>query len=150
MNVSSVLTKYYENERLCSHGKNKPKQTQPVVSLSNLFQRLRIADFLKLTSKPVRPMVAPFEKLRASFWAIRLRGRFGGQGIGYRSFDKVYPERSRMGSRQAGFIKAESLKVSAFSILTKNYELKTKNYFYSAFSFALSLPPNVSPTPPHR
>jgi len=51
MNVSSVLTKHYNNEqrttnneRLC---KTKPKQTQPVVSLpavskvepSNLFQK---------------------------------------------------------------------------------------------------------------
>ena len=28
MNVGSVKTKYYENKRLCSRGKNKPKQTQ--------------------------------------------------------------------------------------------------------------------------
>jgi len=46
MSVSSVKTKYYEKERFCRHEKNKPKQTQPVVSLpalskvevSNLFQ----------------------------------------------------------------------------------------------------------------
>jgi len=28
MNVSSVLTKDYENKRLCRRGKNKPNQTQ--------------------------------------------------------------------------------------------------------------------------
>jgi hypothetical protein len=28
MSVSPVITKYYENKRLCSRGKNKPKQTQ--------------------------------------------------------------------------------------------------------------------------
>jgi len=28
MSVSSVKTKYYENKRLCSRGKNKPNQTQ--------------------------------------------------------------------------------------------------------------------------
>jgi hypothetical protein len=37
MNVTSVKTKYYENKRLCRHGKNKPNQTQFIVSLSNLF-----------------------------------------------------------------------------------------------------------------
>jgi hypothetical protein len=41
MSVTSVKTKYYENKRLCSRGKNKPKQTQPVVSLSNLFIALK-------------------------------------------------------------------------------------------------------------
>jgi len=46
MNVSSVITKYYENERLCRRGENKPKQTQPVVSLSNLFQtRCTLCEF---------------------------------------------------------------------------------------------------------
>jgi hypothetical protein len=38
MNVTSVKTKDYENERLCGREKNKPKQTQFIVSLSNLFQ----------------------------------------------------------------------------------------------------------------
>ena len=28
MNVSSILTKDYENERLCRRGENKPNQTQ--------------------------------------------------------------------------------------------------------------------------
>ena len=28
MNVGSVITKYYENERLCTRRENKPKQTQ--------------------------------------------------------------------------------------------------------------------------
>jgi len=28
MNVSSALTKYYENKRLCRCGENKPNQTQ--------------------------------------------------------------------------------------------------------------------------
>jgi len=28
MNVTIVLTKYYENKRLYSHGENKPNQTQ--------------------------------------------------------------------------------------------------------------------------
>jgi len=39
MNVSSVLTKYYENVPLRRRGENKPNQTQPVVSLSNLFPK---------------------------------------------------------------------------------------------------------------
>ncbi len=56
MNVSSVLTKYYENVPLRRRGQNKPNlchryQTQPVVSLpavskvepSNLFQRQKNA-----------------------------------------------------------------------------------------------------------
>ena len=43
MDVSSVLTKDYENKRLCRYGENKPNQTQPVVSLSNLFQRQKNA-----------------------------------------------------------------------------------------------------------
>jgi len=34
MNISFSLTKYYEKERFCSHGENKPKQTQ---QFSNLF-----------------------------------------------------------------------------------------------------------------
>jgi hypothetical protein len=38
MNVSSVTTKGYENKRLFRCPENKPKQTQLVVSLSNLFQ----------------------------------------------------------------------------------------------------------------
>ena len=33
MNVNKVLTKDYENVRLHRRGKNKPNQTQPVVSL---------------------------------------------------------------------------------------------------------------------
>jgi len=38
MNISSVLTKYYENERLCKRGENKPKQTQlQTQRLSKLF-----------------------------------------------------------------------------------------------------------------
>jgi hypothetical protein len=28
MSITSVKTKYYENKRLCSRGKNKPNQTQ--------------------------------------------------------------------------------------------------------------------------
>jgi hypothetical protein len=36
MNVKAVKTKYYENKRLCRRGKNKPNQTQFIVSLSNL------------------------------------------------------------------------------------------------------------------
>ncbi len=50
MNVTSILTKDYENNRLVRQRQNKPNQTQPVVSLpvlslsnqskgSNLFQR---------------------------------------------------------------------------------------------------------------
>ncbi len=42
MNVSSALTKYYENRGLVRRGENKPKQTQPVVSLSNLFHPHRL------------------------------------------------------------------------------------------------------------
>ena len=38
MNVNKVLTKDYENVHLLGRRKNKAKQTQPVVSLSNLFQ----------------------------------------------------------------------------------------------------------------
>ena len=36
MNVSSALTKDYENERLCRCGENKPKQTQFLKILDNL------------------------------------------------------------------------------------------------------------------
>ena len=36
MSVSSVLTKYYENERLCRCGENKPKQTRFLKILDNL------------------------------------------------------------------------------------------------------------------
>ena len=32
MNISSVLTKDYENERLCRRGENKPNQTQTKLS----------------------------------------------------------------------------------------------------------------------
>jgi hypothetical protein len=32
MNTTFLLTKYYENKRLCRRGENKPNQTQPVVS----------------------------------------------------------------------------------------------------------------------
>ncbi len=38
MKLNFYLTKDYESERLCRCGQNKPNQTQPVVSLSNLFQ----------------------------------------------------------------------------------------------------------------
>ena len=38
MNVTSILTKDYENETAFALRRNKPNQTQPVVSLSNLFQ----------------------------------------------------------------------------------------------------------------
>ena len=38
MNISSVITKDYENKSNWTLGENKPNQTQPVVSLSNLFQ----------------------------------------------------------------------------------------------------------------
>jgi len=46
INSTFYFTKVYENEQLCSREKNKPNQTQPVVSLpalskvevSNLFQ----------------------------------------------------------------------------------------------------------------
>jgi hypothetical protein len=46
MSVTSVKTKYYENKRLCSRGKNKPKQTQfialkeMVKTLAGFFQHL--------------------------------------------------------------------------------------------------------------
>ncbi len=43
MNVTSILTKDYENERPRTPPKQtqfKPKQTQPVVSLSNLFLKI--------------------------------------------------------------------------------------------------------------
>ncbi len=42
VNVTSLLTKYYEKNRLSRRGENKPNQTQPVVSLSNLFQTLHL------------------------------------------------------------------------------------------------------------
>jgi len=66
MSVSSVLTKDYENDNTFRLPENKPNQTQ--------FQRLRIANFLKLTPKPIRPMVVlrgesryqPFGKLRTN------------------------------------------------------------------------------------
>jgi hypothetical protein len=41
MNVSSVKTKHYENKRLCSRKKNKPNQTQFMVSLSNQLEARR-------------------------------------------------------------------------------------------------------------
>ena len=40
MNINKVLTKDYENKRLCGCDKNKPNQTQSVVSLSEqLWQK---------------------------------------------------------------------------------------------------------------
>ena len=36
MNVTSVITKHYENERLCRCEENKPKQTQFLKILDNL------------------------------------------------------------------------------------------------------------------
>jgi len=39
MKLNSYSTKDYENETAFRPQKNKPNQTQPVVSLSNLFQR---------------------------------------------------------------------------------------------------------------
>jgi len=52
MNVNSVLTKHYENVPLRRRRKNKPNQTQPVVSLpalsfvevSNLLQTQRLSE----------------------------------------------------------------------------------------------------------
>jgi hypothetical protein len=38
MNTTFLLTKHYENKRLLRRPENKPNQTQPVVSLSNLLQ----------------------------------------------------------------------------------------------------------------
>jgi len=42
MNVTSTITKDYESTRLRGPRKNKPNQTQPVVSLSNLFHPHRL------------------------------------------------------------------------------------------------------------
>jgi hypothetical protein len=42
MNVSAVITMYYEQRTMNNELKNKANQTQPVVSLSNLFQRQKI------------------------------------------------------------------------------------------------------------
>jgi len=39
MNVSSVKTMNYEQITMNNANKNKPNQTQPVVSLSNLFPK---------------------------------------------------------------------------------------------------------------
>jgi len=64
MKVSSVLTKDYENDNTFRLPENKPKQTQ--------FSRSWSADFLKLTSKPVRPMVVPTgeSRYRQDFFSI--------------------------------------------------------------------------------
>ena len=43
MNVSIVLTRDYKNDNDLELYENKPNQTQPVVSLSNLFQRQKSA-----------------------------------------------------------------------------------------------------------
>ena len=56
MNVNDDIKKDYENETLGERGKNKPKQTQPVVSLSNLFQsqknaQVRISHYFKQFEK---------------------------------------------------------------------------------------------------
>ena len=40
MNVNSLITKDYRKNDAFAVQKNKPKQSQPVVSLSNLFQTL--------------------------------------------------------------------------------------------------------------
>ena len=77
MNVSSALTKDYENERLYRCGENKPNQTQPVVSLpalsivevSNLFQRQK---------NPAPHSVAPSFALRATDSVINASGVDGG------------------------------------------------------------------------
>ena len=49
MNVTSVLTKDYENHRPCRQSQNKPNQTQSAVSLSNLFQSLRVVTSFYIT-----------------------------------------------------------------------------------------------------
>jgi len=59
INVSSVLTKDYENDNAFRFYENKPNQTQ--------FSRLWSAGFLKLTSKPVWPMVVRFRLRLACF-----------------------------------------------------------------------------------
>jgi hypothetical protein len=41
MNVNLYVIKEYENETAFRLEQNKPNQTQPVVSLSNLFQKVR-------------------------------------------------------------------------------------------------------------
>ena len=55
MNVSSVLTKYYENKPLCRRGENKPNQTQspflpPLIKslLYRLDPLLQVFNFLML------------------------------------------------------------------------------------------------------
>jgi len=50
MNVSSSITMNYEQITMNDAIKNKPKQTQPVVSLSNLFQRQKNVIFIGLFS----------------------------------------------------------------------------------------------------
>ena len=66
MNTSSFITKYYENERLSRLRENKPKQTQPIVSLSNLFQTQRL-------SKPLLAFtfLCPSYNLAMQNWTIQ-------------------------------------------------------------------------------
>jgi len=55
MSVSSVKTKYYENKRLCSREKNKPNQTQFMVSLSNQLEAKRVGWGLYPTNSSAAP-----------------------------------------------------------------------------------------------
>jgi len=75
INVSSLLTKDYENKRLHRRGQDKPKQTQPVVSLpavskvepSNLFQtRCTLCEFFLFFT-----FLCPSYNLAMQTWTIQ-------------------------------------------------------------------------------
>jgi len=66
MNVTTFVTVDYENVRLHRRRENKPNQTQPVVSLSNLFQTQRLSKlFLAFT------FLCPSYNLAMDTWTIQ-------------------------------------------------------------------------------
>lgn len=66
MNISLSLTKYYKKGRLCRCGENKPKQTQPVVSLSNLLQTQQFSKFFLAFA-----FLCPIYNLAMQNWTIQ-------------------------------------------------------------------------------
>ncbi len=63
MNISSVLTKDYENERLCRRGENKPKQTQSPRLQSKMKPEIEVS---------LAPGSTPQQQPRAAYLAICL------------------------------------------------------------------------------
>jgi len=85
MNVSSVTTKEYENKRLFRCPENKPNQTQPVVSLSNLLQTNHPIFKISLKNPCFLDFLSFFHPFFISPYALEFIRQF---------FGRVYPPKA--------------------------------------------------------